>query len=146
MKLFSLIMLFISALGLSACVATPNYQGQAKPLPANNSMSGRWFLTSFNHAGYQGPRLTLEFDGKNRASGFSGCNRYFGPANIQMNGGLNFGLIGSTRRACSSMQNSRLESNYLKALSQVQSYQLNGNRLVLKGNATHLVFFRKGMK
>jgi len=145
MKLFSLIILFIGALGLSACVATPNYQEQAKPLPAKNSMSGRWFLTSFNHAGYQGPRLTLQFDG-NRASGFSGCNRYFGPVNIQMNGGLNFGSIGTTRMACPSMQNNGIERNYTKALSQVRSYKLNGNRLVLEGNSTHLVFFRKGMK
>ena len=146
MKLFSLIMLLIGSLGLSACVATPNYQGQAKPSPAINNMGGLWFLTSFNHAGYQGPRLTLQFDGNNRVHGFSGCNSYFAPVHIQMDGSVNFGLIGATRKACSSMQNMRLESNYLTALSQIRSYKLNNNRLVLEGNSTHLVFYRKGMK
>ena len=139
-------MLLIGSLGLSACVATPNYQGQAKPSPVINNLGGLWFLTSLNHAGYQGPRLTLQFDGNNRVHGFSGCNSYFAPVSIQTNGSLNFGLIRSTKRACPNIQNNGIELKYTTALSQVRSYNLNDNRLVLEGDSTHLVFFRKGMK
>jgi len=146
MKLFSIIMLFVSSLGLSSCVATSNYPAAQKPAPIDNSMSGRWFLTSLNNAGYQGSRITLEFNDNSKVSGFSGCNRYFGPANRGMNGNLSFARIASTRRACFNQQNSRLEYNYLSALRRVQSYQLSGNRLVLNGPSTHLVFFRKGFK
>lgn len=147
MKLFSIVMLFISSLGLSSCAATSNYQVN-KPLPTNNSnsISGRWFLTSLNNAGYQGPRITLQFNGNNKVSGFSGCNRYFGPADLRADGNISFGRIASTKMACFNQSNSRLESNYLRALNQVSSYQLNGSRLVLDGRSTHLVFYKKDFK
>ncbi|HIQ14940.1 MAG TPA: META domain-containing protein [Leucothrix sp.] len=145
--IFSIFMLFISSLGLSSCAATSNYQVKPKPpINSNSTMSGRWFLTSLNNAGYQGPRITLQFNENNRVSGFSGCNRYFASNNRQTNGNLNFGSIGSTRKLCVDRQSNQLESYYLNALKQIRSYQLNGNRLVLKGHSTHLVFFRKGMK
>ena len=146
MKLFSIIMLFMSSLGLSSCIATSNYPAQQKPAPVDNSMSGRWFLTSLNNAGYQGPRITLQFTGDNKINGFSGCNRYFGPANRGMNGDISFERIASTKKACFNQQNNRLEYNYLSALSRVQSYQLSGNRLVLNGPSTHLVFYKKGFR
>lgn len=145
MKYFSIIMLFISSLSLSSCASTSNHQAQQKP-PVNSSLGGKWFLTSLNNAGYQGPRITLQFNENNRVSGFSGCNRYFASNNKQTSSSLNFGSIGSTKKLCVGRGANKLESYYLGALKQVKAYQLSGNRLTLKGNSTHLVFFRKGMK
>jgi len=139
-------MFLMGVLGLSSCVPRPNYPQQQRPSTVNNAMSGRWFLTSLNNSGYQGPRITLQFSNDNRINGFAGCNNYFGPANTGTNGNISLGRIASTRMLCPSQQNNRLESNYLNALRGVQSYQLNGNRLVLSGPSAHLVFYKKGFK
>lgn len=146
MKIFHTIFLFVSMLGLSACVATPNYPEQQRPPTIADSLSGHWFLTSLNNSGYQGPRITLQFADNHKINGFSGCNRYFGPANVGNNGSIAFEQVSSTRRLCISQEGNRVERNYLKALRAIQSYQLSGDRLILSGTGTHLVFYRKGFK
>lgn len=70
----------------------------------------------------------ISFDKRSgRISGKAGCNRYFGKilfdqARISISG------VGSTQMACA---DSELESLYLKHLSAVNRYQLNGNNLQL---------------
>lgn len=141
MKFISIILLVISSYGLFSCAATTRYPEKPKP-SASASLTGQWFLTSLNGSGYQGSRISLQFNEKSRISGHSGCNRYFASSSRPTNGSLNFGFIGSTKKLCASQQANQLESVYLQALKQVQYYQLKGNQLVLGGNSTNLVFSR----
>jgi len=140
MKFLRIITIIFSSVGLVSCVASSGssgYQGQ----PNYSSLSGHWLLSSLNNSGYPGSRISLQFD-NNKVSGFSGCNRYFASTASQGSGILNFGFIGSTKKLCVENQASKLESSYLRSLRQVRSYQLSGNRLILEGNGTYLVFIR----
>lgn len=93
--------------------------------------------------------ITLDLStesGQRRASGFSGCNRYFG-AYVLKNGLLSFGQLGGTRMACMGA-GSEIESAYLDALSHiarsgVQMRHPQGLLLILE-NGDHLTFAEPG--
>nr|WP_242540405.1 META domain-containing protein [Trinickia mobilis] len=91
-----------------------------------------WQLAEWKHAdgttralpqadnGTDGEALTLDFStagGQRRVSGFSGCNRYMGSYTLK-NGGLSFGPLASTRKACPSAAGD-LERAYLDGLAHV---------------------------
>ncbi|HTR06382.1 MAG TPA: META domain-containing protein [Paraburkholderia sp.] len=64
--------------------------------------------------------ITLDLStesGQRRASGFSGCNRFFG-AYILKDGLLSFGQLGSTRMACIGA-GGEIEGDFLDALSHI---------------------------
>lgn len=62
--------------------------------------------------------LTLSTaDGRRRASGFSGCNRYMGTYDLK-DGGLGFGPLAGTKMACAT-PGGELESAYLDALAHI---------------------------
>ena len=92
------------------------------------------------------PTLMLSTaDGKRRASGFSGCNRYMGSYTLE-NNNLHFGPLAGTRMACLLPQTSQLESDYLNALEHIArtSVQMKSPQhlqIVLDNGAT-LVFSR----
>lgn len=69
-------------------------------------------------------------------SGNSGVNQYHAQANLQ-NGTLTIKDIVTTRMA-GSIDNMRLESNYLSALRKVQNVKRDGNHLILSGEGTEL--------
>ena len=76
------------------------------------------------------PQVTLVFKG-DRATGTSGCNRYFTKAQeVGMPGDMTFGPIGSTRRACPEPA-MELEARYLKALQGTMKYNFLAGQLVL---------------
>ena len=83
---------------------------------------------------------TLEFAQQARAGGFSGCNQWFAQVD-QSNGGLRFGAVGMTRRACPEPAMA-LEQDFGALLGQVRSAQREGDELVLIGeNAQPLARF-----
>ena len=64
--------------------------------------------------------ITLDLStesGQRRASGFSGCNRYFGAYSLK-NGLLSFSQLGGTRMACIGA-GGEIEGAYLEALSHI---------------------------
>jgi len=132
MRFNRIIMMLFASISIVSCVAPSGGGYQQKPI--FNSLGGQWQLS--------GSSITIQFD-NNKASGFSGCNRYFASTTQQGNGKLTFGFIGSTKKMCMNSQANKQESSYLRALRQISSYQLNGNRLVLQGNSTQLVFFKQ---
>ena len=138
MKIFRIILLFVSSFGLLSCVSNTKYPEQ-QYTPASSSLSGQWSLSSLNGSGYSGDRITLQFSDSSRVNGFSGCNRYFGSSS-KSNGNLSFGSLGSTKKLCRNSQSNQVESAYLNGLRQVRSYRLNGNQLILQGHSTNLVF------
>lgn len=83
---------------------------------------------------------TISFDTKEgRAFGVADCNRYFGSYTIADKNKLSFGAMGSTLMAC---PNNSLEQQYLKMLSNVNSYLVDGDTLMLMNNGTLVATFK----
>lgn len=60
---------------------------------------------------------TIQFDADGGLSGFGGCNRFMG--RYELGGGISFGPIASTRRACINPEISHFENSLLTALGTV---------------------------
>ncbi len=139
-KVVHFIMIFSATLSLTACVASPGGTGSsADQQPVYTDFSGNWVLSRINGSGYSGARITLQIE-NNRVSGFSGCNRYFASVERLGDGRVNVGFIGSTKKLCVRGNANQIESAYLGALRRSQYYRVSGNRLVLEGNGSNLVF------
>ena len=74
-------------------------------------------------------KITLQFEENARVNGASACNRYFAACHIDASQ-LRIQQIGSTRMMCSEPA-MELESAYFAALAQVETYQLQEDRLTL---------------
>ena len=82
--------------------------------------------------------ITLNFDSDGRASGSSGCNRYF--ADITRDGrNLTIGQIGGTRRMCPELE-MLAERRFLGALEQIDGWAMRGQDLILFGSGAELTF------
>lgn len=66
---------------------------------------------------------------ENQITGSGGCNRIFGPYEIEKKNSLRFGDIGASRMSC---QNSAFENKFLETLNSVRYYQQTGGQLHLK--------------
>lgn len=67
--------------------------------------------------------LTLTLDAEGRAQGSGGCNRWFGPYQLQ-DRQLSFGPLGSTRKLCPPALMEQ-EARFLQALDQVQRWDFS---------------------
>lgn len=84
--------------------------------------------------------VTLMLDSA-RASGFAGCNRYFGGF-ASVGSTLKFTGVGSTKMFCEGTQ--KVEDAFLQALNNTEGYHITGSRLsLLKGSDT-LAQFQAG--
>lgn len=90
-----------------------------------------------------GSNVTLAFAGGN-ASGSGGCNQYRGPYTAD-GSSLTFGPLIATKRACLSPEMNQQETAYLDALSKTATYEVTGDRLILRdaAGATLLELARK---
>ncbi|CAM3617631.1 META domain-containing protein [Deinococcus frigens] len=89
-------------------------------------LQGDWKL-----AGTQGSEaLTVVFGTVGRVSGTTGCNTFMGEYRV-MDTGLTFGALGVTRRACPDAALAGQEQAFLKDLSEVIGYAVNGAALIL---------------
>lgn len=78
---------------------------------------------------------SLAFLKDSKISGETGCNRFFG--DFAVNGAsLKFENMGSTRMMCPQME---FENAYLQTISNVASYTISKNQLILKDNAGNIV-------
>ncbi len=82
-----------------------------------------------NAAGTENATLTFGTDGE--VSGSGGCNNIMGSFTTTEPDGLSFGPLASTRMACADdvMQ---IETEYLAALANVTTYQIEADRLTLR--------------
>jgi heat shock protein HslJ len=74
---------------------------------------------------------TITFEGE-RASGFAGCNRWFGTVTRGEYPALSFSQVGSTRMMCEGAQ-MNIEREFLAALGNTQAARVDGDQLVLAG-------------
>ena len=82
---------------------------------------------------------TIAFLKDSKIAGETGCNRFFGDYII--NGEeIKFENLGSTRMMCPQMQ---FETAYLQTISEVASYNINNNQLILKDSAGNIIALLK---
>ena len=68
-------------------------------------------------------------EAKKQASGYAGCNRFFG--GYELNGvALKFGLIGATKRACPDLEED-VETEFFKALDATRRWRIVDETLEL---------------
>jgi heat shock protein HslJ len=91
-------------------------------------------------AGQKQPHIMFDPEQK-RATGFAGCNNFFGGYEID-EASLRFGPVGSTRMACPDLQLS-LETEFLKALEKTDGWKIADGVLFLLGGSEVLARFTK---
>lgn len=91
--------------------------------------------------GAGGRRATIRFEADtSRATGFAGCNRYFGSYTLAGTT-LRFRPVGMTRMACA--EGMQLEQQLSAALDATRSYTLNANQLTLLGGEGPVARFER---
>lgn len=86
----------------------------------------------------EGAPVTVSFD-DGTATGFGGCNEYFGEYQLDGNS-LTFGDLGSTQAICDDeLGTSNQELAYLSLLGSVDGYRVDDGQLILSDGSTDLV-------
>jgi len=90
-----------------------------------------WVLAAYRKtAPIPGTEITAAFRG-GQVTGNAGCNSYFGSYEAQ-GGEISVGAVGSTEMACMDPEGvMEQELEYLKHLSDAQTYQIEGDRLTI---------------
>src|SRR5690242_12717948 len=132
-----------SCLALLVCAAMSGCRGDKKPAqaaaPPDAAPSGavpdrglagtEWSLEEMDGKPViVTSRATLNFPNNTAAAGNGSCNRFTGSAEIA-GSTIKFGPLAATRMMCDA-DTSRQESEYLKALADVERYEIK-NRLAL---------------
>ena len=86
--------------------------------------------------------ITISFASTDVA-GNSGCNNYTSSYTTTSDGGLKFGELVTTRKACEP-DVMAVETAYLGQLSDIVEYEIDGDNLVLSGDAGIELSYTKG--
>ena len=109
--------------------------------------NNRWVLTAIGEESIENTNkenpihlmLTPEEDA-NRVSGMAGCNRIMGSYLLSDDSdSLTFSQMATTRMMCDRMD---IESKYVAALNEVDSYEVEGVNLYLKSKGNRVLSFR----
>lgn len=85
-----------------------------------------------------GVDITLFVEGT-EASGSSGCNSY--NATVEIDGSsITFGTVASTMMACAEPEKGEAETAYATALAEIETFEIDGDTLVLTGGDTTLTY------
>ena len=112
-----------------------------EPVKAKPLTGTEWSLEGFEKRGKEatsdtalvaGTTITLSIGADGRATGSAGVNRYFGKAEVGQDDRITFGRMASTRRG-GPPEAMAQERTYLKQLSEVSNWAIDGDRLVLTG-------------
>lgn len=134
LTIFIIIMFF-----LAGCKSARNVpERTAQQFPGNEKFT----LVVFNNQKIDTPdghkQVSVRFSKEvNQISGYAGCNRFFGSYEIKSDS-LSFGVMASTRMACTDMQ---IEDRLLTSLNNNRfRFQLNQDTLVLVNHKDTLIF------
>jgi heat shock protein HslJ len=121
-----------------ALVVAGEGSGRGEPLASNNLTGVEWLVRELSgHVlafSVEGQQPFILFDAaKTQASGYAGCNRFFG--GYELNGKvLKFGPIGATKRACSDLEEG-VETEFFKALDATRGWRIvDGTLELLNGD------------
>lgn len=151
------------AIALStACSTAPEPEPPRDEAASQALLAGTaWRLTAYRSGGRSvyldraamdaagdGDAFSLSFDG-GRIGGLASCNRYFGEAAWDGPRGISITGLASTKMACLDDAYGLAEFEYLAALSAVDSWELAGGTLLLRGSradgaAVELAFSPRG--
>ncbi|MEZ4854383.1 META domain-containing protein [Flavobacterium sp.] len=102
-------------------------------------LTGKWVLNQLNNAPLENannlPVLNIDLN-MGSISGIDGCNNYTASITNVTQTKLQFGTIAATRKMCVDMT---MANNYSAALSKVNYYVVNGNKLELQDNQKNTV-------
>lgn len=100
--------------------------------PENPLVGSDWMLVALDGSPVAADsKASLTFASQTSVNGNGGCNNFVGGVTLAGDS-LAFGNLASTRMACMG-EAMTLETRYFEALSQVTSYQQEGDRLLLMG-------------
>ncbi len=111
--------------------------GGAEATP--KEVSGRvWVVTRLEGQAVAGTvKSTVNFAPDGKASGATGCNRWFGVA-VFAGPSLRVSQVGLTRMACEKPAMER-EASFIRMLGLVRSWRVSGNVLILTGMNAEVV-------
>ncbi len=119
------------------CMSIESCHGDDKKTTIPGLLLQIWTLESFGKIGQEQPlipdtEITIQFDEEKKVGGSSGCNQYFGSYETKEDGTLTFGALAMTEMACLSPEGVMdQEQQYLEALSEVSTYDVEQKRLRL---------------
>lgn len=125
----------------AACAPVADVQRDAAPVGLDGTS---WTLTAIRgNPVVAGSNVTLQF-AQGDASGNGGCNQYRGTFSTE-GSTLSIGPTMATKRACADRAMNAQETAYLEALSLTATYEMTGDRLVLRdaANAALLEYTRQ---
>lgn len=135
----------LSIIILRCCWGPSDYQIMQSLEPEDKSLkelSGLYNITQISYADVSTFNLNISFDKNTKqASGFSGCNRFFGSYSLD-NDMLKFGVMVSTKMLCQDEANT-IESQLLKALDDANTIFFSESGFSLFKNKTLLVVATK---
>ncbi|WP_102795102.1 META domain-containing protein [Bowmanella denitrificans] len=109
---------------------------------SQSQLSGKWQLVELS-----GQKVTLDvpphlvFNDDGKVSGFAGCNRLFGGAEIGQGMQIRFSNLATTMMACPQLT---LEGQFMQMLEKVDNYSLSGDSLSLnKARMAPLARFKR---
>jgi len=121
-----------------ALVVAGEGSGRGEPLNSNALTGVEWRVRElFSRAvapSVDGQQPFIIFDeAKTQASGYAGCNRFFGGYDLK-GAALKFGPIGATKRACSDREEA-VETEFLKVLDATRRWRVvDGTLELLNGD------------
>lgn len=126
-----LIVLLFGLFSASACNSTK--QAHSNPVDneqTNISLSGTYSINSILNKDVTANNLEINFDAEQlKATGFSGCNRFFGSYKLT-DKTITFGVLGSTQMFCNEDANN-IETLMFETLKNINAFNLNGATIEL---------------
>ncbi len=108
---------------------------------ADDGISGRDWLLAAEGTSFPVPagvEITLRIDG-GEASGSGGCNSYTSAVEID-GSDITFGTVASTMMACAEPEKGEAETAYTTALSEIETFEVDGDALLLSGGDVTLAY------
>lgn len=131
-----LLSMILIALLAASCAAL-------NPAGANELDGTQWELLYIRKSiPLDGSTITIEFE-NGEVHGRSGCNSYFGEYTVKGNE-ITYGMLASTEMACMDPEGiMQQEQEYLAFLSEVVTWSIEGEQLILKKEDQDQLTFQK---
>lgn len=127
-----LVYILISLVLLNSCINHSNKEINTTQIEGNYS------IETISGQDVTPNKLSLSLTHLNHeVSGFSGCNRFSGNYTLQKNQ-IKFEPITTTKMMCASSKND-IETRLLDALTNINTFSIKKNRLVLKADTTAII-------
>lgn len=135
MKLLLSILTLVTLTG--SCNSAKSTLTEQKENMTQSSLSGTYSISQLQTKDVSYEGLTITFnDSINHASGFSGCNTFFGNYTLKENT-IKFGPIASSKKYCGG-ERSNFEKAFLNALSTVNSFIVKNDSITFLNEDTEV--------